>query len=81
MNSFNIRALNKDDWSTYRELRLLSLQDSPDSFGSSYEKDLSFSRNEWVSRLDLDNMVKPALPLVAGLNGVAVGLAHYQIYR
>jgi len=75
VSSFNIRALNKDDWSTYRELRLLSLQDSPDSFGSSYEKEFSFSRDKWVSRLDLDNMVKAALPLVAELNGVAVGLA------
>ncbi len=75
MSSFNIRALNKDDWSTYRELRLLSLQDSPESFGASYENEFSFSRNEWVSRLDLDNMTKRALPLIAELNGVAVGLA------
>ncbi|WP_028767698.1 GNAT family N-acetyltransferase [Shewanella fidelis] len=75
MSNFNIRTLNQNDWSTYRELRLRSLQDSPDSFGSSYEKEFCFSRDEWASRLDLDNMVESALPLIAELNGVAVGLA------
>nr|WP_275660534.1 GNAT family N-acetyltransferase [Shewanella sp. Isolate13] len=71
----NIRVLNKDDWSTYRELRLLSLQESPNSFGSSYEQEFLFSSDEWIARLNLDNSDKRALPLIAELNGVAVGLA------
>lgn len=75
MSEFSIRVLNKDDWSTYRELRLLSLQDSPNSFGSSYEQEYLYSNDEWISRLSLDHKVGRALPLVAELNGVAVGLA------
>lgn len=75
MSELNIRVLNKDDWATYRELRLASLQDSPSSFGSSYEQEYLFSSDEWIYRLNPDNRVKRALPLVAELNGVAVGLA------
>lgn len=75
MSKLNIRVLNKDDWSTYRELRLLSLQESPNAFGSSYEQELLFSSDEWIARLNLDNSDKRALPLIAELNGVAVGLA------
>jgi len=75
VSELNIRVLNKDDWSIYREIRLLSLQDSPNSFGSSYEQEFLFSSEEWISRLNLDNRVKRALPLVAELNGIAVGLA------
>ncbi|GIU29507.1 GNAT family N-acetyltransferase [Shewanella sp. MBTL60-007] len=75
MSKLNIRVLNKDDWSTYRELRLLSLQESPNAFGSSYEQELLFSSDEWIARLNLDNSDKRALPLIAELNGVAVRLA------
>ncbi len=75
MNELNIRVLNKDDWSIYREIRLLSLQDSPDSFGGRYEQELLLSSDEWISRLNLDCKEKRVLPLVAELNGIPVGLA------
>ncbi|WP_299494455.1 GNAT family N-acetyltransferase [uncultured Shewanella sp.] len=75
MSTLNVRVLKKEDWLTYRALRLLSLQDSPDSFGSTYGSEIKFSNEEWLSRLELDNRAKYALPLMAELNGVAVGLA------
>lgn len=75
MSTLKIRVLNKEDWGIYKELRLLSLQDSPDSFGSTYEHEIKFSNEEWISRLDHDNRANYALPLIAELNGVAVGLA------
>ncbi|WP_366942503.1 GNAT family N-acetyltransferase [uncultured Shewanella sp.] len=53
----------------------MSLQDSPDSFGSTYEHEIKFSKEEWLSRLGLDNQSKYALPLIAELNGMAMGLA------
>ncbi|NRD75221.1 GNAT family N-acetyltransferase [Shewanella sp. VB17] len=71
----NIRVINKEDWAIYRDLRLMSLQDSPDSFGSRFEQESLFSRDEWVTRLNPDNRAKYALPLIAELNGVAIGLA------
>jgi len=74
MSSVSIQVLKKEDWATYRKLRLLSLQDSPDSFGSSYELEIQYSNAEWVSRLDPDKRAKYALPLIAKVNGVAIGL-------
>lgn len=56
-------------------MELLSLQDSPDSFGSTYERETEFTSEEWISRLDSNNRAKFALPLVAELNGIAIGLA------
>ncbi|WP_299495110.1 GNAT family N-acetyltransferase [uncultured Shewanella sp.] len=81
MNSLNIKVINKEDWAIYRELRLLSLQDSPDSFGSTYEQEVTFSKEEWLSRLDRDNQSKYALPLIAELNGIAIGLAWGVLHR
>jgi len=53
----------------------MSLQDSPDSFGRTYEEESLVSNDEWVSRLKPDDRAKDTLPLVAEVNGVAVGLA------
>ena len=75
MSVLNIRVLNKEDWAIYKDLRLLSLQDSPDSFGSTYEQEVQVSNEEWISRLDPELCAKYALPLMAELNGVAIGLA------
>jgi len=75
MDRINIRTLNKDDWALYKSLRLRSLQDSPDSFGSSYESEADYSDDEWISRLDRQDRAKNALPLVAELDGVPSGLA------
>lgn len=36
----------------YKEFRLLSLQLSPESFGSSYAREVAFSEETWASRLD-----------------------------
>ncbi|WP_439889409.1 GNAT family N-acetyltransferase [Pseudomonas sp. MBLB4123] len=63
------------DWETYRSLRLSSLKDSPDSFGSTFEREAEYSDDEWMSRLNLPSREDTALPLVAEVNGVPSGLA------
>ncbi|WP_444995291.1 GNAT family N-acetyltransferase [Aliikangiella sp. IMCC44359] len=75
MVKLEIKVLTRKDWKTYRELRLQSLQDSPDSFGSTYTSENKYTNEDWVSRLDLKQREILALPLVAELNGTAVGLA------
>ena len=75
MSKFKIRILNPEDWRLYREVRLNSLKDSPDSFGSTYSREAEFADFEWQSRLDLSSPAKSALPLVAEADGTAVGLA------
>ena len=42
-----IERLREDDWAVFRELRLRSLLDSPDAFGSAYGDESSWSEPTW----------------------------------
>ena len=75
MNSFQITQFLEEDWLTYKALRLESLQDSPDSFGSTFEREIKFTEREWKSRLIPSIDPVHVLPLVALSNGIPVGLA------
>ncbi|GAA0945122.1 GNAT family N-acetyltransferase [Nonomuraea longicatena] len=46
-----IEALTTADAERLREARLRALADSPDSFGSSYEREAAFSADKWAERL------------------------------
>jgi ribosomal protein S18 acetylase RimI-like enzyme len=80
MSEFNIRVLRPADWLAYKSVRLASLKDAPDSFGSTYERESAFMQSEWESRLDPAGRAKSALPLVAECGedpiGIAWGLVH-----
>lgn len=75
MSEFKIRELSTEDWELYRSIRLSSLKDSPESFGSTYEREESFADSDWLSRLDPESGANIALPLIAEIDGAAVGLA------
>ncbi|MCP5347241.1 MAG: GNAT family N-acetyltransferase [Pseudomonadales bacterium] len=75
ISNLNIRVLSMDDWGMYKSLRLGSLEDSPDSFGSTLERETAYPDEEWMSRLDPSDRAASALPLVAELNNVPCGLA------
>ena len=75
MSTVNISVITKDDWSVYKSLRLRSLQESPDSFGSTYENELYFSDEEWLSRLNVVGRERNVLPLIAEVNGNPSGVA------
>ncbi len=47
-----IRPIAATEWPTYRTLRLRSLQDSPDAFGSTYEAEKDRPDAMWQSRLE-----------------------------
>ena len=76
----NIRILAVTDWEVYRTLRLCSLKDSPDSFGSTYEREAEYADEEWQSRLDPAGRAANTLPLLASVDdspsGLAWGLVH-----
>ncbi|MFY9782445.1 MAG: GNAT family N-acetyltransferase, partial [Acidimicrobiales bacterium] len=42
-----IRRTTREDWSALRDIRLESLRDTPDAFGSTYEGTLHFSIRRW----------------------------------
>ncbi|MBI2786223.1 MAG: GNAT family N-acetyltransferase [Legionella longbeachae] len=41
----NIRLLNKEDWATFRKLRLAALFEHPEAFGSSFEEESNMSED------------------------------------
>ena len=75
MNNIKTKTLTKDDWALYKSLRLSSLKDSPDSFGSTFEQEKLLSDEEWSSRLDYAERDMKGLLIVALFNDNPVGLA------
>ena len=43
----HVDRLGEDDWATFREIRLRSLLDSPDAFGSTYGEEWSNTERAW----------------------------------
>ena len=70
-----VRVLEPADWAEYKSVRLRSLKDSPDSFGSTYERESLLTESEWQARLGSKSGGNLALPLIAEVEGKEVGLA------
>ena len=47
MADARVRRIVEDEWRELRDLRLNALADSPDSFGSTYERESSYSDEYW----------------------------------
>lgn len=52
MSATVVRLVDGSAWEAWRDLRLRSLQDAPDAFGSTLERELAFTREDWIDRLD-----------------------------
>lgn len=70
MTGTEIRAADADDWQMWRGIRLRSLRDSPDAFGSTLEREEGFTQGDWTRRLDGSG---PAVLAWAGGEPVGMG--------
>ena len=70
-----VRSFREDEWPTYRRLRLQSLAESPDAFGSTLAREESMDDDHWRDRLGRGVGSEANLPLVAEMNEDAAGLA------
>lgn len=71
----SVRRFEAHEWRAYRDLRLRALADSPDAFGSTLAAEQDRPDSEWARRLAAGMDEHAQLPLVAELNGEAIGLA------
>jgi ribosomal protein S18 acetylase RimI-like enzyme len=71
MSYVEVRQLDSSEWEVYKEVRLRALQESPDSFGSTFEREAAFSDDRWSERLGADDN---NTFLVAELDKKVIGL-------
>ncbi|HZX29057.1 MAG TPA: GNAT family N-acetyltransferase [Telluria sp.] len=71
--------LTKDEWPVYRMLRLRSLADSPDAFARTVAEEERLPGEYWQSRLIAAAASPRDYPLIAELDGQAVGLTWAKV--
>jgi len=64
--------LQADEWARLRDIRLESLQDSPHSFGGTYENEKLFDEARW--RLDFDKQTL----IVASVDGIDAAMMYIE---
>ncbi len=65
--SIEVRRLPPDEWEVWRDLRLRSLAESPDAFGSMLAREQAFTEAEWRDRMR-------SMPVVALVDGIPAAL-------
>ena len=51
MTDFVVDTLPPENWTRYKAIRLRALKEAPDAFGSTLERELGFSDEQWQERL------------------------------
>jgi GNAT superfamily N-acetyltransferase len=69
MSAVVVRQVGDEDWELWRDLRLRALLDHPTAFGSTHQREVAFTEEDWRDRLDGDT---PAV--VAWVDGRPAGM-------
>lgn len=75
----SVRPFASHEWRIYRDLRLRALADSPDAFGSTLAREAGGADEKWAARLARGVASGTDCPLVAEVNGCAVGLTWARV--
>ncbi|MFI6505598.1 GNAT family N-acetyltransferase [Nonomuraea typhae] len=75
MREFTVERLTPADTARLREVRLRALADSPDAFGSTYEREAAFPAEKWVQRLANPDGVFFVAVSGGEIHGMVYGLA------
>ncbi|MFY1674676.1 GNAT family N-acetyltransferase [Plantactinospora sp. WMMB334] len=71
MGDVRTMTVGPDDWRSWQEIRLRSLREDPDAFGSTHEREAAFPEQTWRSRLD--GAHGPSVLAYAGEEVVGIG--------
>jgi GNAT superfamily N-acetyltransferase len=74
-DTITIRSMTPDDVGLYRALRLKSLADAPDAFGSTLAAEEAYPEQHWRVRLELAGASGKDLPLLVFAAGTPIALA------
>jgi ribosomal protein S18 acetylase RimI-like enzyme len=75
----SVRRFAATEWRVYRALRLHSLRDAPNAFGSTFAREEVFTDHEWADRLSAAAESATQLPLIAEHGERPIGLAWARI--
>lgn len=51
MATIAMQSIDVSTWRMMRDVRLAALRDAPRAFGSSYEREIAFTEDDWLSRI------------------------------
>eukprot|EP01132_Coremiostelium_polycephalum_P021816 gene21816-25891_t len=74
-SDYTLQRMLPAEWESYRSIRLEALNTDPEVFGSSYEKEAGYDKQDWITLLQKDSRAIFALyhlNLLIGLSGVAI---------
>ena len=71
--TFTITRATEADWSAYKQIRLRSLLEAPEAYGSSHERELGLTEDEWRARAASGRLIL-ARDDEYGVVGTAAGL-------
>lgn len=80
MTKYKIRKLSPEDWCEYKTIRLESLRDAPDSFGSTLNREASFTPEQWQARLRVSKNIFDSVAYSAIVDHSSIGLVSCVVH-
>jgi GNAT superfamily N-acetyltransferase len=72
-HSVRVEIINADQWMRVREIRLRSLEESPEAFGGTYERESAEDENTWREKFIKNDF------LIASVDGVDAAIMYIEV--